>query len=77
VIVQSITLLTGCAVTENVAVLAPELTFTEAGTVTLDWFELKVTVTPAAGAAAVNVTVPVMVPPPYAGFGVTETEVTL
>jgi len=68
---------TGWAVTVNVAVLDPEFTFTEPGTVTADWFDERVTVTPAAGAAAVRVTVPVIVAPPYAGFGEMEREVTL
>lgn len=57
-------LVTGVAVTVKVAEVAPLGTVTEAGTETTARFDDRVTFRPAAGAAAVKVTVPVIVPPP-------------
>jgi hypothetical protein len=68
---------TGWAVIANVPVVDPEGTDMVAGTVTVPWSELKLTVKPAGGAAELIVIVPVIVPPPYAGEGRTEKPVRL
>lgn len=60
---------TGVAVTVKVAEVAPLGTVTEAGTDTTARLDERVTGNPAAGAADVKVTVPVIVPPPKAGLG--------
>jgi hypothetical protein len=48
----------------NVAVVAPDATVTDAGTVALERLELRVMVVPPEGAAAYRVTVPVEDVPP-------------
>ena len=50
--------------TVNVAVVAPARTFTEAGTVALGLFDVKLTVSPPVGATPLRVTVPVEFVPP-------------
>jgi hypothetical protein len=62
---------TTCAVTAKVAEVAPAGTTTVAGTVTCATSEPSATLKPPVGAAALKVTVPVIVPPPYAGLGTT------
>lgn len=50
--------------------VAPDATVTDAGTVTVGpRSEVRLTTKPDGGAAALIVTVPVIVPPPYAGDG--------
>jgi len=70
VIVVLLEAATGSAVTENVAVLEPDATVTDAGvTATLVSLDDSSIFTPAVPAALVRVTVPVAMPPPIAGFG--------
>lgn len=65
--------LTARVVTVKFAERAPPGTVTEAGTVAAAVFELaSVTTVPAAGAAALKVTFPVALTPPFTGFGVRE-----
>ena len=62
-------------VTVNVAVVAPAVTVTDAGTVAAEVFELaSVTTAPPVGAATSRVTVPVLVIPPDTEVGDSETE---
>lgn len=63
---------TGFVLTVNVAVVAAEGTVTLAGTVALIELDVKVTTTPAAGAAALRVTVPVEFVPPVTDVGDTD-----
>jgi hypothetical protein len=70
--------LTGAMVRANVPVVEPEGTTTEAGTVAVALrSEESPTVNPEGGAGALIVTVPVHVPPPPTGFGLTEKPVSL
>jgi len=62
-------LATICDVMAKEAVVEPAGTTTVAGTVTCETSEVKATLKPPVGAAALIVTDPVIVPPPYAGFG--------
>ncbi len=55
---------TAVVVTVNVAEVAPAATVTEAGTVALALFEVRLTRNPPAGATAFRVTVPVDDAPP-------------
>lgn len=69
---------TGAMVRANVPVVEPEGTTTEAGTVAVALkSEESPTVNPEGGAGALIVTVPVQVPPPPTGFGLTEKPVSL
>jgi hypothetical protein len=69
-IVAELDTVTGCAATANVALCAPAVTVTVAGTVaTLTALLDRAIVTPPAGAGPLRYTVPVGVEPPSAGEG--------
>ena len=69
--------LTAVVVTVNVAVVAPAVTVTEAGTVAEALSEARFTTVPPAGAAELIVTVPVEDVPPITDVGLTETPATV
>jgi hypothetical protein len=73
-IVDAVLAATAVVVTVNVAVVAPAATVTLAGTVADALLDASVTTKPPAGAAADNVTVPVLDAPPatVVGFNVTD-----
>ena len=68
---------TAVVVTENVAVVAPAATVTEAGALALELLEASVTTVPPVGAATERVTVPVLEAPPATEVGLKVTELTL
>lgn len=63
--------------TVNVAVVAPAVTVTVAGTVALVELELRATDMPPVGAAPLSVTVPVELVPPRTDAGDTVTELSV
>jgi hypothetical protein len=69
VIVTAVTAVTVVVVTLNVAVVDPAATVTLAGTVADALLDSSVTTRPPAGAADVNVTVPVLAVPPVTDVG--------
>lgn len=73
-IVAAVELATDEVVILNDAVVLPELTVTLEGTTALDELDDRLTTTPAAGAAAPKVTVPVEGVPPTTDVGDTETD---
>ena len=75
VIVLAVFAATAVVVTEKVAVVAPAATVTLAGTVAAALLDASVTTKPPAGAAADNVTVPVLDAPPATDVGFKETDV--
>ena len=72
VIVAVVLELTAVVDTAKVAVVAPAVTVTLAGTAALELFEERVTAVPPDGAAPVKVTVPVALFPPKTELGATE-----
>ncbi len=68
---------TAVVVIVNVAVLAPEATVTDAGTVAEELLDFRLTTVPPDGAAAEIVTVPVLDTPPATLVGLTVTEPTV
>lgn len=62
--VTEVVVATGTVLTENVAVVAPAATVTDAGTVAEALLEVRVTTNPPVGAAEASVTVPVVGVPP-------------
>jgi hypothetical protein len=69
VICTFVSVLTAAAVAVNAALVAPEATVTEAGTVTLPLRLDKLTKSPPLGAAAVRLTMHVLVPAPVSDAG--------
>jgi len=75
--VTCLSAVTAVVVTLNVAVVAPDGTMTLGGTVAVGSELTRPTRVPPAGAAALKVTVPVAVPPPWTLVGATLTEVSV
>jgi hypothetical protein len=69
VICTFVSVLTAAAVAVNTALATPEATVTEAGTVTLPLLLDRLTESPPLGAAAVRLTVHVLVPAPVSDAG--------